>query len=130
MLELYNLGISEKDIKYILETNPEIEEISRKEIINLINILKQINCSSPIIKNIIITNPFYLTRVDTDIIELINKLEQLGLSNLNYLFDANPYLLNKDVFEIDKFIKEQTKKYSPKDIIDMIESNPYIIDDN
>lgn len=130
MLELYNLGITEKDIKYILETNPQIKEISKEEIINLINILKQINCSPDIIKNIIITNPFYLTRIDTDIIELINKLEQLELSNLNYLFDANPYLLNKDAFEIDEFIKEQTKKYYTKDIFNMFESNPYIMDEN
>lgn len=127
MLELYNLGIMEKDLKHISETNPEIKETTSEEIIKLINILKKIKCNNNVIKNIIITNPFYLTRLDTDIIELINKLDSIGISNLNYLFDANPYLLTKEAFEIEDFIKEKSKDYSLEEIIDMIDTNPFII---
>lgn len=129
MLELYNLGINEAEIKDVFEINPQIKNISSEQILKLITILKQIDCNDRIIRNIIITNPFYLTRLDTDIINLMNKLVSIGLRNLNILFDTNPYLLNKDAFEIDNFIKEQQKKYSLEEIVNIIDNNPYIIDE-
>lgn len=129
MLELNNLGLTEIDLKDIIETNPEITKLSDDEIKNQIDILKQINCNNETIKNIIVTNPFYLTRLDDDILKLINKLTSLGLNNLNLLFNSNPYILNKDVFEINCFIKEQQTKYTLEEIIDMIDDNPYIIDE-
>lgn len=130
MLELYNLGISELDIKNIIEMNPTIKNIPEEEILKLIMILKQVNCNDKMIRNIIISNPFYLSRIDTDIINLINKLASLGLSTLNLLFDTNPYLLNKDAFEIEKFLKKKQKDYSIEEIVDMIDSNPYIIEED
>lgn len=130
MLELYNLGISELDLKNIIEMNPDITNISEEEIRKLIMILKQINCNDKMVRNIIISNPFYLSRIDTDIINLINKLASLGLSTLNLLFDTNPYLLNKDTFEIEEFLKKKQKEYSIEEIVDMIDSNPYIIEED
>ena len=129
MLELNNLGLNEIDLKDIIETNPEVTELSDDEIKNQIEILKQINCNNDTIKNIIVTNPFYLTRLDDDILKLINKLTSLGINNLNLLFNSNPHLLNKDAFEIDDFIKEQQTKYTFEEIVDMIDDNPYIIDE-
>ena len=61
--------------------------------------------------------------------KLINKLLSLGFTNLNLLFDANPFFLNLDSFEIDEFIKEKQKDdMLLVDIIDLIDSNPYIFD--
>ena len=129
MLELFNLGISEIEIKEILETNPDLKELSDEDIIQNIFILKQIGCTDSIIKHIIISNPFYLSRSNTDIINLIKKLISIGLKNLQIFFDSNPYFLNKDDFEINDFIKEYSKKYTQEKIIDILESNPFIIEE-
>lgn len=127
MLELYNIGINELELKTMIETNPEIIELSDEEIQQLIHILKQINCSNKMIKNIIISNPFYLSRIDEDIMKLIRKLTSIGVTNINFLFDMNPDLLSKDAFEIDEFINKNKDKYSLEELIDQLESNPYII---
>ena len=127
MLELYNIGINELELKTMIETNSEIINLSDEEIKQLIHILKQINCSEKMIKNIIISNPFYLSRVDEDIMKLIHKLSSIGVINLNMLFDTNPDLLSKDAFEIDEFINKNKDKYSLEELIDQLESNPYII---
>lgn len=129
MPELYNLNLTESDIKEIIAKNPIIKETPEEDITNLINILKQLKCTNSDIKNIIITNPFYLTSIDTDIINLINKLTKLGISNLNHLFDSNPYLLNKEAYEIDEFVNEMSKTYQKEEIIDMLENNPFLIDE-
>lgn len=129
MVELYNLNLNEVDIKNIIETNPDIKDVSKGEILKRIYILKQINCNDKIIKNIIISNPFYLNKSEEDIIKLIHKLTSIGLKNLDLLFDSNPDLLNKDAFEIDDFIMKKRKEYSLAEIVDMIDSNPYIIDE-
>jgi len=130
MLELYNLGIKEQDIKFIVEQCPDILEMTNEEIIEKIELLKLIECSDIHIRNIISSNPNYLTRLNKDIIDLINKLSKLGFSCLNLLFDSNPFLLNKDAFEIDDYIKLKLNQgNSLVNIIDEIESNPYIIDE-
>ncbi len=129
MQELFNLGITENDIKEMLETFPNIKDIDENNIKKLITILKRVGCSNRTIKDIIISNPFYLDRLDTDIIKLIQKLESIGLENLNILFDTNPYLLNKDAFEIDDFIKEHIQNYSLEEIAEAIDDNPYLLDE-
>lgn len=130
MLELYSLGIKEEDLKFILEQIPSLNEISKEEIEEKIEILKLLECNENIIRNIIISNPNYLTRFNSDIINLIKKLNEIGISSLNLFFDSNPFFLNKDAFEIDDYIKERLKLGSLiEDIIDELESNPYIIDE-
>lgn len=129
MLELYKLGIKESEIRNILAINPSIQNLSESEILKLIMLLKQINANDRIIRNIIISNPFYLNRTDTDIIKLIKTLTHIGLSNLDILFDTNPYLLNKDDFEIEEFINNKIQSYSKEEIMDMIDNNPYIFDE-
>jgi len=127
---LLNLGITEQEIMSMLEQYSFLKELSHKEIMDKIAILKYVNCQDRHIKNIIVSNPSFLDRLDTDIIKLIQKLFSLKITNLNLLFDTNPYLLNKDDYEIDNYIKEQLKEGKLlENIIDEFESNPYIIDE-
>ena len=43
MEELYSMGISENTIKYMLELNPNIKEITNKEVLDKVQALKTIN---------------------------------------------------------------------------------------
>ena len=46
------------------------------------------------------------------------------------LFDSNPWLLNKDLFEIEEFIeKKQEEGLLLEEIVDLMDSNPYVIDE-
>ena len=63
-----------------------------------------------------------------------NSIKNLGFVKnkeyLNLLFDSNPELLNKDVFEIEEFInKKKNDGISLEDIVDLIDSNPFVIDE-
>lgn len=122
MNEILNL-LEAKEIKNMLEINPSIKELSEKEIKMSLNVLEQIGCNERQIRNIITCNPFYLNRSINDLVKLIRKLDSLGISALNITFDSNPYLLNKDVYEIDEFIEQKkTEAISLEDIIDMIDA--------
>ena len=127
MEELFKLGLNENEIKSIYNIN---EYIIDEDIIKMIYILEKINCTEKHIKNIILSNPLYLSRSVSDVIELINKLDSLGITNLNIVFDSNPYLLNKDAFEIEEFINKKLKDgMILEDIVDLIDSNSYVIDE-
>ena len=130
METLYKLGINDNDMKYILEQLPEILETKEQDIEEKIYLLEYIGCNERHIRNIIISNPLYLDRITSDIIKLINKLNNYGFTNLDLLFDSNPFLLNKDAFEIEEYINQRlSKNNSLEDIIDEFETNPYIIDE-
>ena len=76
------------------------------------------------------SNPLYLNRCNEDILNLIKRLYDLKINSLNLLFDSNPWMLNKDAFEIDDFIyKKQQEGIVLEYIIDMLDSNPYIINE-
>ena len=48
----------------------------------------------------------------------------------NLLIDSNPFLLNNDSYEIDEFIlKKKNDGLTISDISDLIDSNPYIINE-
>ena len=129
MNRLFELGITEFDMKNMLDLVPDIINIDDNDINEKIEILKYIGCTDRHIRNIIISNPIYLERINSDVINLINYLNECGFSNLNILFDTNPYFLNYDVFEIRDYISKQLNLSKElKDIIDDIESNPYVID--
>lgn len=121
MKELLNIINDEYEIKHILDMNNDIKLLNDSEIENNINLLRQIKCSDTQIKNIIITNPYFLSRSINDIVMLIKKLSLLGISDLNLTFDSNPYLLNKDIYEINKFISEK-EGMELEDIISLIET--------
>ena len=117
---LFELGIDTSDIKNMLELCPLIRDMSDDEIKKKIDILSFIGCNTRHIKNILISNPYYLDRI-----ELISYLKEIGISNIYLLFDSNPYLLNKDKFEIEEYINSKIELgLSMDDIIDEFESNP------
>ena len=130
MEELYNLEISENTIKSMLEINPEIKELTNNEIIEKKQLLKSIGCSNIQITDIISSNPNYLTKINEEVIKLINYLKELKFTTLNILFDSNPYILNLEPFEIERYI-ENRKNNGEKleDIVDDLDSNPYLFSD-
>ena len=130
MEELYNLEISENTIKSMLEINPEIKELTNNEIIEKKQLLKSIGCSNIQIMDIISSNPNYLTKINEEVIKLINYLKELKFTNLNILFDSNPYILDLEPFEIERYI-ENRKNNGEKleDIVDDLDSNPYLFSD-
>lgn len=127
---LIEFGIFDEELKNMYLENPVLSYLNDLEISNNILVLKQIGCNEQEIKNILITNPFYLNRSISDLEKLIKKLYSIGLTNLNLLFDANPFFLNKDLFEIEEFIYLKIKEgLSLEAIVDLIDSNPYAIDE-
>lgn len=123
MNELLLFGINEEEIKEINEKSNVLKDVTDKEIKDRINLLREINCEDKIIKNIIISNPDYLNRSVDDILKLIKKLLELNIERIDITFDGNPWLLNKDDFEIDEFIKEKKESgMDYEDILDLIDS--------
>lgn len=130
MKELYNFGFNDIDIENIIEICPEVKSLSSIEINNNIEILKSINCNDRHIRNILLSNPYFLCRSCEDILKLIKKLLELNISQINLLLDSNPFLLNKDSYEIDEYIKENMNRGKKlDDIIEDFEENPFIIDE-
>lgn len=124
---LYELGFNDYDIKEMIEANNDIVNLSKEEITSLVNILMMVGCRVNQVKNIITANPFYLSRSIPDIQKLITKLYSLNITNLETTFDSNPWLLNIDAFEIDKYIeKRQNDGVSLEDIIDEIDMGYFI----
>ena len=131
MKELFNLGFSDEQLNDMLELCSSIKDLTDLEINTAIEILRKIDCSENQIKNILYANPFYLDRCDDDVLNLIKKLKALNISSINLLFEANPFLLNKDDFEIDEYLeKEKNKGKTIDEIIEELELNPYSIDEN
>ena len=130
MEELYNIGISDTTLKGMIEINPEILEMSNNEINEKKDILKRINCTDREILNIISSNALMLNRTNSGLNDLINYLKELGFDNLNILFDSNPYILNLEPFEIKRYIENRlNNKESIEDIIDELDSNPYLFNE-
>ena len=130
MEELYRIGISENTIKNMLELVPSISEMSEKEIKEKEIILEKVNCDENQVINIISSNPMYLDRTNDGILRLINKLKSYGFDMLNILFDSNPYILNLEVFEIEKYINSRLDSGEElEDIIDDLDSNPIIFNE-
>lgn len=127
---LFELGISDSDIKNMLELCPMIYDMDDDEIKEKIDILSYLGCNMRHIRNIIVSNPNYFDRINDGVFKLIDYLNRIGVSNIYLLFDSNPYLLNSDVFEIEEYINNRKEKgMSLEEILDEFESNPYIIDE-
>lgn len=128
MNELYNLGFNELQIKQMLESNPEIADITTSECMEKIVLLQKIGCNTNQIRNILIGNPWYFDRCNGDVIKVIQKLEQMGLEAIYLMINENPMLLNVDVFEIDYFVNQQLELgYTNDEIIGMIDENSNVI---
>ena len=125
---LLELGIEEKEIKNLMEQINDFVDYEDHE--KNIEILRSINCSEKQIKNIVISNPIFLIRSNSDIVKLVKTLIDFGFKDLDEIFDTNPYLLNKDDFEIvNYFNSKQNEGLSNDDILDLIESNFYEIEE-
>lgn len=130
MESLFNLGLSENTLRSMLEQCPDIKELSNDEVISKINILKALKCRDNEIINIISSNAIYLNRSNNDIEILLDKLIEYGFSNFNILFDSNPYILNLSACEIENYIEERLKNNELlEDIVDDLESNPYLFNE-
>lgn len=126
----YDFGISDDEFRFILEQVPNIRNMKELEINEKIGILSYVGCANRHIKNIIVSNPYYLERSNDDILRLIKYLRDIGISGLYLLFDMHPYLLNKDAFEIRNYVNDRINRGELlEDIVDDIESNPYIIEE-
>jgi len=127
---LFELGISDNDIKNMLEQCPSIMDMEYNEIREKIDILRYVECNDRHIRNIIVSNPYYLDRINNDVLKLVMYLKEIGISCINLLLETNPYLLNRDVFEIKEYIdSKKNMGLSLWEIVDEFESNPYIIDE-
>lgn len=130
MEELFNLGINENEINKMIELNPNIKDLTSEEIKDKVKLLKSINCSDNQIINIISSNSLYLSRLNKDIVELIKYLLEKGFKCINILFDSNPYILNLDSFEIETYINKRLQNNEIlEDIIDDLDSNPYLFNE-
>ena len=130
MKELYKLNIPDNELEYMLEVNPEIKELSVDEVKKHIDILKQINLKEDQIKEIFISCPLYLSRNIEDVLDLFKKLLNYKITYLNYCIEADPFILLRDDYEIDEYVKTQSALGRDlNSIIDEFELNPYLIDE-
>lgn len=125
MEELNN--VSQNTLLGMLEQNPLIKDITEKEFDDKMDLLYSIGCSKTQAINIVTSNSIYLTKTNQEVMELINYLKGIGFNIINILLDSNPYILNLEPYEIDKYIKERISNGDKKeDIIDDLDSNPYL----
>ena len=130
MEELFNLDLSENTIRSMIELNPYLKEVSVEEVKEKEIILEKLGCSKIQIRNIISSNSLFLNRTNEEIIKLSNYLFSNGFDTLNILYEANPYILNLDVFEIEDYINNRINNGEEKDnIIDDLDSNPYLFNE-
>ena len=130
MIELYNIGISEETIKNMLEVNPEIKDMSEKEIKEKVLILEKFGCFNDQIINIISSNPTFLSRTKGEILNLVKTLVDYKFKTLNILLDSNPYILNLEPFEINNYIDKRVNQGELlDDIIDDLDSNPILFNE-
>lgn len=126
---LIKIGISENTILSMFDMNPDIKDLTEKEIENKINILYNINCNNEQIINIITSNPIYFNTSDSDNKNLINYLLELGISDLNLLLEANPYILSKEVYEVKDYINSHLINNDIEEIINELIDNPLLFNE-
>lgn len=127
---IYSLGLSDDTIKQMMEVNPELKDFTDTEVKEKIEILNVIGCSPRSIRNIVSSNPMYFSKSNDSIKSLVSFLNMIGINMLNILFDANPYILDLEVFEIKDYINKRIRnRETLEEIVDDLESNPYLFSD-
>lgn len=130
MKELYNLGITDEKIKEMLNINPNLYTIREVEVIEKERLLEFIGCTNNQALNIIVTNPLYLNKSNKSIVSLITLLANIGFKSLNILFDSNPFIFNIEEYELKKYLIEEMAKGKKLDeIVDNLDSNPYLFNE-
>ena len=118
---LLELGIDVKDINNIIEMNKNL--VDYEDYKKNVEVLKMIGCDDKEIRNIIISNPNFIIRNNGDVVKLIKVFNNYSFTDLDMLFDSNPYLLNLDDFElIDFLMKKEKEGLSKQEIIDLVET--------
>lgn len=103
---LYNLNLNEDEILDMVKVNDHISEMSSEDIYDYIYTLIDIGCNQEQIYNIIIANPFYFSRDLDDVRKFLRRFMSFdGVKYLDVLV-KNPWLLNKEAFEIEDYIEE------------------------
>lgn len=124
---LIRFGFTIEEINILMDSNEDISLISDNSVNEIIELLKDNNCSNNTIKNIFICNPFVITNNIIDTAKLINKLKELGFTNINLLLDSNPYILNISDKELEKlYNKKKDEGLKSSEIIDFISYNNVI----
>ena len=128
---LKELEMEDQDNKNILSMDIDFDSFDINDIKGNIELLKLFGFSLKEIRNIVIANPMFLNNMKKDTLDLLNYLkEELNITYLNLLFGSNPFLLSKEKFEIKEFVSRKEKEgLTKEDIKDLIESNPYVIDE-
>ena len=109
---------------FTIEEIQNIINLPDEHISSMINLLEKNKCNKENIKNILICNPFFITKNLVDSKTLIKALKDFGFSNLNLLFDSNPYILNLNSTKLKKLLDELiNKNLTKKEIIDYINYN-------
>lgn len=103
---LYNLDLNENEILDIADANEEVQDLSEEEMLKYIYILIDIGCTQKQIHTIITSNPAYFSRDIDDVGSFLRKLKSYDI-DVSLAVEANPWLLNKDSFELDEFINEK-----------------------
>ena len=103
---LYNLDLNENEILDIVDANEEVKDLSEEEMLKYIYILIDIGCTQKQIHTIITSNPAYFSRDVDDVGTFLRKLKSYDI-DVSLAVEANPWLLNKDSFELDEFINEK-----------------------
>lgn len=103
---LYNLDLNENEILDIVDANGEVQDLSEEEMIKYIYALIDIGCTQKQIHTIITSNPAYFSRDVEDVGTFLRKLKSYDV-DVSLAVEANPWLLNKDSFELDDFINEK-----------------------
>lgn len=103
---LYNLDLNENEILDIAEANEEVKKLSEEEMIKYIYVLIDIGCTQKQIHTIITSNPAYFSRNVEDVSSFLRKLKLYDI-DVSLAVEVNPWLLNKDSFELDEFINEK-----------------------
>ncbi|MBQ6135051.1 MAG: hypothetical protein IJI60_01900 [Bacilli bacterium] len=104
---LIRFGFTMEEIKNMMDTNDKIEETSDKNINEILDILKNIDCEEAQIKNIFLCNPFCLTKESKEIKNLIQKIKEIHFQKPALLLDSNPYLLNMQTEELEEWMNQK-----------------------
>lgn len=115
---LYNLDLNENEILDIVDANNEVKDLSEEDIIKYIYILIDVGCTQKQIHNIVTSNPFYFSRDINDVGKFLRRLNSLNVSDLADVLDSNPWLLNKDSFELDEFLMNERNTDSLDEILE------------
>lgn len=115
---LYNLDLNENEILDIVDANGEVKDLSEEDIIKYIYILIDVGCTQKQIHNIVTSNPFYFSRDINDVGKFLRRLNSLNVSDLADVLDSNPWLLNKDSFELDEFLMNERNTDSLDEILE------------